>query len=240
MRFIRSGSSEDLKPSHQSADLGQGPSRLQDAMARRWLSAAKFIAAPVIIIILSAILLPVFINARKPGYEMRCMTQLKQVSGAVMMYAQDYENYPLSSNWHRAVRPYTQEIGDALGRIEIGSQRDPLTCPSDPTDSEVSYLYLNRNLLDWSKAQISESSIPLAVDEYFHEHATAVYYDGHTEKMEKQLWIHLRNKQWEIRRDLSDLGSFSYEPVPGSVKGPQGPRPGYDRTKQYVWPDFAK
>jgi hypothetical protein len=138
------------------------------------------------------------------------------------------------------VRPYTAETGEKLGRIEIGSQRDPLTCPSDPTGSDVSYLYLNRNLLDWSKAQISESSIPLVVDEYFHEHATMAFYDGHTEKMEKQVWIHLRNNQWEIRRNLKDMPSFSYEPMPGSVRGPQGAAPRYDRTRQYVWPEFAR
>jgi len=241
MRFIRSsqGGDRGIKPSHQTVDFSERPSHLlQNAMARRWLSAAKFIAAPVIIIILAAILFPVFINARKPGYEMRCMTQLKQVSSAVMMYAQDYQNYPLSHNWHKAVRPYTEDIGDPLGRIQIGSQRDPLTCPSDPTDSAVSYLYLNRNMLDWSKASVSESVIPMVVDEYFHEHTTLVYYDGHTEKIGKQLWIHNRNKQWEIRRDLKDMASFSYEPVPGSVLGPQGPQPNYDRTSVYVWPKF--
>jgi hypothetical protein len=238
MRFIRSGGGEELKPSHQGAELGQGPSSLQDSMARRWLSAAKFIMAPLIIMLMAAILLPVFLNARQPGYEMRCMTQLKQVSGAVQMYAQDYENYPLSHNWHAALRTYIDDPGSELGRVEPGSTRDPLTCPSDPTDAPVSYLYLNRNTLDWSKSQVSESVIPLAVDEYFHEHTTLVYYDGHTEKVEKQQWLHARNRQWEIRRDLEDMESFSYEPIPGSVLGPQDRRPSYDRTSVYVWPEL--
>jgi hypothetical protein len=240
MRFIRSGPGDDVQPSHQSGDLGQGSSSLKDAMARRWLSAAKFIAAPVIIILLAAILLPVFMQARKPGYEMRCMTQLKQVAGAVNMYAQDYGNYPLSHNWHHAVRTYVDDVGGEIGRVEPGSRRDPLTCPSDPTNSTVSYIYLNRNMLDWTKSHLSESVIPLAVDEYFHEHATVTFYDSHTEKIEKQQWIHLRNRQWEIRRDLEDVESFSYEPIPGSVRGPEGRAPTWDRTKQYVWPDFAK
>lgn len=209
-------------------------------MARRWLSAAKFLAAPLIIILMVAILLPVFLRARKPGLEMRCMTQLRQISAAVDMYTQDYENYPLSSNWHEALRIYIDDPNDPEGRVLPGSKRDPLTCPSDPTDSTVSYLYLNRNLLDWSKAHVSESVIPMVVDEYFHEHATLVYYDGHTDRLDKQLWLHTRNRQWEIRRNLEDVESFSYEPVPGSVRGPQGRDPYYDPTKQYVWPDFAE
>jgi type II secretory pathway pseudopilin PulG len=238
MRFIRSDPGQDLKPSHQGADLGRTPSTLQDSMARRWLSAAKFIVAPLIIMTVAAILLPVLLNARKPSYEMQCMTQLKQISGAVSMYAQDYENYPLSRNWHTALRTYIDDPNDELGRVQPGSKRDPLTCPSDPTDSTVSYLYLNRNMLDWSKAQLSESVIPMVVDEYFHEHTTLAYYDGHTEKLEKQQWIHVRNRQWEIRRDLKHMESFSYEPIPGSVRGPEGVTPSYDRTSVYVWPKF--
>ncbi|MFO8082558.1 MAG: hypothetical protein R6V07_19935 [Armatimonadota bacterium] len=238
MRFFRSGPGEELKPSHQSAELGKGPSSLKDAIARRWLSAAKFIMAPLIIMTVAAILLPVLLNARKPSYEMRCMTQLKQVAGAVRMYAQDYENYPLSRNWHTALRTYIDDPNDELGRVQPGSKRDPLTCPSDPTDSTVSYLYLNRNMLDWSKAKLSESIIPMVVDEYFHEHTTLTYYDGRTEKLEKQQWIHMRNRQWEIRRNLRDMESFAYEPIPGSVRGPEGPDPSYDRTSVYVWPKF--
>lgn len=236
MRFLRSGPGDDLEPSHQSADLGRTASGLQDAMARRWLSAAKFMAAPAIILVVAAILLPVLINARKPSYEMRCMAQLKQVASAVNMYLADNYNYPLSHNWHWAIRVYIDDPLDPHGRVLPGSSRDPLTCPSDPTNSPVSYLYLNRNLLDYSKSHLSESVVPLVVDEYFHEHTTLAYYDGHTEKMEKQLWIHNRNRQWEIRRNLEDMDSFSYEPVPGSVRGPQGPKPVYDPTQVYVWP----
>lgn len=236
MRFIRSGPGEDLKASHQGANLGETPSGLQDAMARRWLSAAKFLAAPVIIIILAAILLPTLINARKPSQEMRCLVQLRQVASAVNMYLQDNYNYPLSSNWHESIRVYVDDENDPQGRVEPGSARDPLTCPADPTDSVVSYLYLNRNTLDYSKSHLSETVVPLVVDEYFHENTTLAYYDGHAEKMPKQLWLHARNRQWEIRRNLGDMPSFSYEPIPGSIHGPQGRDPVYDPTSVYVWP----
>ncbi len=236
MRLLHSVSDDDLQASHQGANLGQTPSNLRNAMARRWLSAAKFIVAPTIILLVAAVLLPVLINARKPTYEMRCIAQLRQVSSAVNMYLQDNYNYPLSHNWHEAIRPYIDDPNDPTGHVEPGSSRDPLKCPSDPTDSVVSYLYLNRNMLDYSKSHLAETVVPMVVDEYFHPNTTLAYYDGHAEKINKQLWLHARNRQWEIRRNLSDLESFSYEPVPGSVHGPQGAEPRYDRTQVYVWP----
>lgn len=236
--MFRSGQGDGLKPSHQSEDFGRKSAEMQDSMARRWLSAAKFMAAPVIILLVVAVLLPVLIRARRPSYEMQCMTQLKQVAAAVTMYAQDHENYPLSATWHHDIRMYIDDPRDPYGHIEPGTKRDPLTCPSDPTDSTVSYLYLNRNMLDYTKAHLSESVIPLVVDEYFHQHTTLAYYDGHTEKLEKQLWLHLRNRTWEIRRDLDHIESFSYEPIPGSVRGLEAKRPTYDRTSVYVWPKF--
>ncbi len=238
MRIFRSGPGDELKRSHQSGDLGRDSSDLQESMARRWLSAAKFLAAPVIILLIVAILLPVLLQARRPSYEMQCMTQLKQIASAITMYAQDHQNYPLSATWHEDVRVYIDDPSDPYGRVEIGSKRDPLTCPSDPTDAPTSYLYLNRNLLDYTKAHLSESVTPLTVDEYFHENTTLAYHDGHVEKIEKQLWLHTRNRQWEIRRDLDDTDSFSYEPIPGSVRGEKGKRPAYDRTSVYVWPKF--
>lgn len=238
MRIFRSGSGDGLKPSHTGADIGQTASGLQQGMARRWLSAAKFIAAPLIILVTAVIVVPVLIRANQPSLEMRCMTQMKQVGMAISMYTNDQGGYPLSANWHTAIRSYIDDPLDPYGRVEPGSARDPLSCPSDPTDSPVSYLYLNRALLDHSKQMLAESVTPLVVDEYFHGNVLVAYGDGRTEKMEKQLWLHYRNRQWEIRRDLDRPAAFAYEPIPGSVRGPTGPTPEYDRTKTYVWPKF--
>ena len=199
---------------------------------------AKFIAAPLIIVLAAVTILPVMIRANRPGLETRCMAQLKQVSAAVSMYYYDHDGYPLPRNWHTAIRSYIDDPRDPQGRVEPGTARDPLSCPSDPTGSPVSYLYLNRSLLDDSKQILAESVTPLVVDEYFHDNVTVAYYDGRTERMDKQQWLHYRNRQWEIRRDLDKAESFAYEPIPGSVRGPEGPVPDYDRTKTYVWPKF--
>ncbi len=237
MLIYRSDDSEDVRPSHTAGDIGKGPGLLQQSMARRWLSAAKFIAAPVIILLVASILFPVLIRARRPSLETRCMAKLRQVGSAISMYSADYDAYPLRSNWHLAIRDYI-DSPYAEERVLPGSALDPLKCPSDPSDYPVSYLYLDRTWLGYSKANLSETVTPLAVDEYFHEHVTLVYYDGHVERIDKQLWLHQRNREWEIRRDLEHPASFSYEPMPGTVSGPQAPEPGIDRTEMYVWPKF--
>lgn len=218
--------------------MGAKPGDLEGTLARRWLSAAKFLAAPLIILLVISVLAPVLINARKPSYELRCMAKLKQVAAAMSMYATDNEGYPPPGAWHTALRIYIEDPLDPEGHVEPGSARDPLKCPSDPTDAPVSYLYLDRRLLDYSKARLNDSVVPLAVDEYFHEHATLVYYDGHAERIPKQQWVNARIHQWEIRRDLDHPSTFAYEPVPGSVRGPTGPRPNIERTEMYIWPRF--
>lgn len=227
--------SDDVTPSHTGGLLSGGP---QENVVRSWLSAAKFLAAPVIILLIVSILLPVLMNARKPSYELRCMAKLKQVAAAMDMYAADNGGYPPSTVWHTALRAYIDDPRDPEGRVEPGSRRDPLKCPSDGTDAPVSYLYLNRGLLDYAKASLNDSVVPLVVDEYFHEHTTLAYYDGHTERIPRQQWVNARTHQWEIRRDLEHPSRFAYEPVPGSVRGPTGPRPNIDRTEMYIFPNF--
>ncbi len=236
--YRSSGVGDGLKPSHTGADLGEHGRGIEAAWARRWLSAAKFMVAPLIILVVATLLFPAIIRARKPTLEAKCMSKLKQVSVAILMYAQDHGNYPPSPDWHNAIRGYIDDPLDPHGRVLPGTALDPLKCPSDPTQSTVSYLYLNRNLLDYSKAHLSEAIVPQCVDEYFHEHVTLCYYDGHTEKIEKQLWLHMRNRQWEIRRDLDNPGSFAYEPLPGSIHGPVGHEPYMDRSTMYIWPKF--
>lgn len=228
----------DVKPSHTGGRFEPPPSGLQDAWARRWLTAAKFLVAPIIILVVVAILLPVFLNARKPSYELRCMAKLKQVAAAMTMYALDNGGYPPSTVWHTALRVYIEDPRDPEGRVEPGSKGDPLKCPSDTTDAPVSYLYLNRGLLHYSKASLNDSVVPLAVDEYFHEHVTLAYYDGHTERIPREQWVNARMHQWQIRRDLDHPSTFAYEPVPGSVRGPTGPRPNIDPGEMYIFPNF--
>ena len=68
-----------------------------------------------IISILAAILFPVFAQAREKARQTACLSNMRQMSLGVMMYAQDYdETLPLAAtatptgflNWHDLVDPY--------------------------------------------------------------------------------------------------------------------------------------
>src|ERR671933_2119510 len=71
-----------------------------------------------IIAILAAILFPVFAKARAKARQATCLSNLKQLGTAFMMYAQDYdETYPMSNyglssgvnrSWQYLVDPYVK------------------------------------------------------------------------------------------------------------------------------------
>src|SRR5271165_6318670 len=70
-----------------------------------------------IIAILAAILFPVFAQARAKARQTVCLSNMRQMGLATMMYAQDYdERLPLAAtttassylNWHNLLIPYTQ------------------------------------------------------------------------------------------------------------------------------------
>jgi prepilin-type N-terminal cleavage/methylation domain-containing protein/prepilin-type processing-associated H-X9-DG protein len=75
-----------------------------------------------IIAILAAILFPVFAQAREKARQSACLSNMKQVGNAVMMYTQDYDeqlfiggaNIPApdpSRNWSVALEPYHKTRG---------------------------------------------------------------------------------------------------------------------------------
>lgn len=89
-----------------------------------------------IISILAAILFPVFARARENARRASCLSNLKQLGLATMMYAQDYdETYPPSYNvnlsgtaryWVEMVQPYQKST-------------QVFYCPSSPIKSPTAY-----------------------------------------------------------------------------------------------------
>lgn len=58
--------------------------------------------------VVAAVLFPVFARARAAARTSSCVSNVKQLSVAVMMYAQDYEGqYPPPGSWDKATEPYT-------------------------------------------------------------------------------------------------------------------------------------
>ena len=103
-----------------------------------------------IIAILAAILFPVFAQAREKARAISCISNLKQLGTATMMYAQDFdETYPLKEyvldpatnkvrTWRELITPYVKNGLQAMGS-GTGQFNDPnrattgiFKCPSTP------------------------------------------------------------------------------------------------------------
>ena len=64
----------------------------------------------LIIPILAAILFPVFSRARDEARTANCISNLKQIGTAMMMYANDYNDvWPSKENWCDALKPYAHK-----------------------------------------------------------------------------------------------------------------------------------
>jgi prepilin-type N-terminal cleavage/methylation domain-containing protein/prepilin-type processing-associated H-X9-DG protein len=88
-------------------------------MRRRGFTLIELLVVIAIIAILAAILFPVFAQAREKARQATCLSNLKQVGSALMMYVQDYdERYPIFSFancyqgydaiWTTEIMPYTK------------------------------------------------------------------------------------------------------------------------------------
>src|SRR3989304_367263 len=70
-----------------------------------------------IIAILAAILFPVFAKARDKARQATCLSNVKQLTLALLMYAEDYdEGLPAATGWGNygwwgRIRPYTKSSG---------------------------------------------------------------------------------------------------------------------------------
>ncbi len=68
---------------------------------RRGFTLIELLVVIAIIAILAAILFPVFAQAREKGRQTQCVSNMKQIGTALMMYTQDYdETYPFGYQYH--------------------------------------------------------------------------------------------------------------------------------------------
>ncbi|MCX6377106.1 MAG: DUF4190 domain-containing protein, partial [Armatimonadetes bacterium] len=88
--------------------IGRNPQRLKGrglALAGTIVSAVMIL--PAIIGMLAAIMFPAFARAKDAAMQTSCLNNVKQLSVAVQMYEQDWDNsYPLAGNWNEAIGKY--------------------------------------------------------------------------------------------------------------------------------------
>ncbi|MCW5932701.1 MAG: prepilin-type N-terminal cleavage/methylation domain-containing protein [Fimbriimonadia bacterium] len=86
-------------------------------MKRRGFTLIELLVVIAIIAILAAILFPVFAQAREKGRQTQCISNGKQIGLALLMYANDYENFLPVYNWPESyivgarVMPYVKNTG---------------------------------------------------------------------------------------------------------------------------------
>lgn len=69
----------------------------------------NLIVVLIIIPITCAIMFPVFAQARVKSQQTQCLSNMKQINTAMIMYASDYDGFlPNSKNWQKTLEPYVR------------------------------------------------------------------------------------------------------------------------------------
>jgi len=118
---------------------------------RKGFTLVELLVVIAIIAILAAILFPVFAQARKRAGYAACISNMKQITMAILMYCEDQNGYGPSwgdgSQWFEALVPYTKHHG-----YMTDGTPDPLyTCPINSTAyGPVRYTIMSDKAKGWA------------------------------------------------------------------------------------------
>jgi prepilin-type N-terminal cleavage/methylation domain-containing protein/prepilin-type processing-associated H-X9-DG protein len=122
-------------------------------MRHRGFTLIELLVVIAIIVILAAILFPVFARARENARRASCQSNLKQIGLGFMQYTQDYdEQMPLQNAWsgtnpspHQAVQPYIKsaQIFDCPSNTITGEIAAKVTFPAVRRDYQTNWRLLS-------------------------------------------------------------------------------------------------
>ncbi|GAB4462230.1 MAG: hypothetical protein OHK0029_28720 [Armatimonadaceae bacterium] len=110
-----------------------------------------------IIAILAAILFPVFAQAREKARQTTCISNCKQIGLAIMMYAQDYDEYYPRSQWFEVPNPsgggsgqhlWTHDVRPYIRNGNEWGTGGVFTCPSHPVPNQNNHRGVNASLME--------------------------------------------------------------------------------------------
>jgi prepilin-type N-terminal cleavage/methylation domain-containing protein/prepilin-type processing-associated H-X9-DG protein len=105
-------------------------------MQRRGFTLIELLVVIAIIAILAAILFPVFAQAREKARQVACLSNMKQITHAALMYAQDYDGcqvpMQLDSDANPKGSPFERQYNWVVLLMPYVKNRDVFSCPSNP------------------------------------------------------------------------------------------------------------
>ena len=174
--------------------------------------------------VLAAILFPVFLRSREKAVQSSCLSNLKQIGLAQLMYAQDYgETMALAPAWPDRLYPYINNAqvlqcpsAEGTSSPTWSGGRVDYTMNSDVSGMQLKNIGLPANVpIDYDGTAVVGGRGTVAFRH--NDGANCGYVDGHVK------WVH--SGAWNSNWTAPTAGSPGGQPVPQTPPSPPAPQP---------------
>ena len=119
---------------------------------REGFTLVELLVVIAIIIILAAILFPVFARARDKAQQTKCINNMKQMGAACALYEDDYDaplpyccpSFTFGNMWKDLMDPYLKQLTGLAGYLE--TEGEVYQCPSAPIEEATIAVQAGRNI----------------------------------------------------------------------------------------------
>ena len=134
--------------------------------SRKSFTLIELLVVIAVIALLSSMLLPALSKAREMGRRVKCMSNLKQCGLAMMLYAQDYDDYIMACKWWDTPQTWLDQMSFYLVGHRywgVGNLTPMLVCPSGKDERITclsNYLYnIYMGYADWGTIYAYQTKI---------------------------------------------------------------------------------